>query len=110
MDKSYREWIHFCVLEESVINKQDGKVGKGWVRETTIANVRCQGLNLRIVHQNEDDLEFFAEGVPIIIKYAKTFTGGLYADLHDLTQIDASTADIAKLCPAISSVLRISWI
>ena len=52
-----------CDPGESVINKQDGKTGKGWVREATIANIRCQGMNLRIVHQNEDDLEFFAEGV-----------------------------------------------
>ena len=98
-----------CDPGASVINEQDGRKGKGWVRDSTIANMRCQGMNLRIVHQNEDDLEFFAEGVPIMIKYAKTFTGGVYADLHDLSHIDTSNADLAALCPAISSVKRIPW-
>ena len=67
-------------------------------------------MELRIVHQYEDDFEFFAEGVPIIIKYAKTSTGGVCADLHNWSQIDTSTSDIAAFGLDISSVRRICWI
>ena len=74
-----------------------------------MANMMGQGMNLRIVHENQIDLDFFAAGVPIIIKYAKTSTGGVYAELHDLSQIDTSDSDTAALCPDVSSVQRISW-
>ena len=49
--------VHGFILDpgESVINKQDGRPGKGWVRNSTIANMRCQGMNLKIVHPNEDE-------------------------------------------------------
>ena len=29
----------------------------------------CQSMNLRIFHQNDDDLELFVEGVHIMLKY-----------------------------------------
>ena len=112
LPKWTRASVHGFVCDpgESILNKQDGKSGKGWVREATIANSRCQGMTLRIVHPSENDLDFFAVRKPIVIKYAKTFPGGLYADLHDLSQIDTNDSATAAMCPDISSVRRVSWI
>ena len=47
----------------------------------------------------------------VFVKYAKTFIGGLYADLHDLSHIDTNSPDIiAALSPEIEeSVARIAF-
>ena len=58
---------------ESLKNDQDGKNGKGWLRDATISNEKCQGMNLRIIHPNEDDFEFFEYGAPVFITYAKKY-------------------------------------
>ena len=96
---------------ESVLNKQDGKVGKGWVRDCTIANTKGQGILLRVVHPAKNDLDFFDERTPVTVKYAKVFPGGIYADVHDLSQIEEppNSDHLATLCPNVASVQRIPW-
>ena len=42
-----------------------------WVRDITVANVQCQGLRVRILHNSEDGTEFFEEGIHVHIKFAK---------------------------------------
>ena len=82
---------------------------KGFVRETTIGNGRMQGMNVRIVHLREDDMDFLATGLPIAVDYGKTMVGGLYADLNDLCRIEESSADVVGLCPNLELVKRIAW-
>ena len=94
---------------ESVPNQKDGKVGKGWIRSIIVANMRSQGMIVKVVHQHEEDLDFLEQGAPITIIYAKTFPGGVYADLTDLTQLGNVDADMAGMCPDFSAVMPISW-
>ena len=64
---------------------------------------------MRIVHPNLNDFDFFEEAVAIVINFAKTFTSGLWADLHDLSQIEACSLEEAGACPDFASVRPIPW-
>ena len=100
-------WI--CDPGSSVLNQPEGKVGKGWVRECCIANSKLQGLNLKIVYPNEDDLDYFEEQMPISIMYDKTSGTGLYVDLHDLASVEMGSDDLRPLCPDLRQVRPVVW-
>ena len=103
---SLKAWI--CDPGASVLNQPEGKVGKGWVRECCIANSKVQGMNLKIVNPNEDDLDYFEERVPISILYVKTSGAGVYADLHDLASVEMGSDDLRALCPDLRQVRPVS--
>ena len=93
-----------------MLNSQDARRdSKGWVREAIIGNMKCQGMIVKVVHNNENDLEAFSAKKLVLITYAKTFTGGIYADFNDLSQIQIGGADCEALCPDISAVRRLQW-
>ena len=73
---------------------QDARSGQVFVRDATIYNMFSQGINLRIVHSEEDAMDFLREGDRIIVKFGKVNgSSGIYADTTDLRQGEATGAD-----------------
>ena len=64
------------------------------MRDATIYNAFSQGINLRIVHSEEDAMDFLREGDHIVVKFWKVNgSSGLYADTTDPCQVEAPGAD-----------------
>ena len=52
------------------VEPSDGKQVGRLVRDIILANVQCQGLRVRIVHNSEEGTEFLEEGIHLRIKFA----------------------------------------
>ena len=82
----------------------------GWQRDCTICNVRAQGIQLRVVHSHEHELDHFEEGLALQIRYGKTFTNGIYVDTSDLASLSSSSSPTSNaFSPRMDIVQRVPW-
>ena len=61
-----------------------------YVRDVDVCDSKGTWLQLRIVHKKLGDLDFLEKGLHIIVKYGKTIGRGIYADMTELTQVEAT--------------------
>ena len=88
--------VEGCVLcaGEAGNCRQDARSGQVFVRDATIYNTFSQGINLRIVHSEEDAMDFLQEGDHIVVKFGKVNgSSWIYADTTDPCQVEATGAD-----------------
>ena len=55
------------------------------------------------MHQKPSDLDFLQVGLHIIIKYGKTTGRGIYADLTELAQVEATGKDMKVTLPELEA-------
>lgn len=101
---------YLCDPGCSVPAELSGRSTNGWQRDCTICSVRAKGIQLRVVHSHEHELDHFEEGLALQIRYGKTFTGGIYVDTSDLASLSSSsspTCDVLR--PRMDMVQRVPW-
>ena len=75
-----------------------------YVRDVDICDSKGTWLQLRIVHPKLSDLNFLEVGLHIIIKYGKTTGRGIYGDITELTQVEATGKAMMSPPPDLTQV------
>ena len=74
-----------------------------YVRDVDVCDSKGTWLQLRIVHHEPCDLDFLQVGLHVIIKYGKTTGRGIYADITELAQVEATGKDMKVTLPELEA-------